>query len=335
MKLIAKFLILLLLLISGKSILSAQEVTSDFSRVDSLIKEIETQQKQLEVIADKIADMAGEISRETTGVSDQALYRRYEAEYRDLSQEIAELKLELSEEEQETEDIKMEEPSEDLTIKILRNKSKPSDVKTRWGMVDLGFATFSFPDNTPELEGINPMEPDLMSSISWRLHIMNQRINLYRNRFNLVYGFGLEFDSYGFSYPVTLQPSRPMVEFRLPEDNRLNFKKNKLRVTYLHIPLMFDFETNPSRRSKSYHFNAGVYGNVLLKAKTVQKTNEYKSKVKDQFHLNNFQYGLLAQAGYGPVVFYGTYGLNEFFKPEKDNGFTLKPFTFGIKLIPF
>jgi|GEM_PF-762903 len=335
MKIITKLIVLLFFIaIAGATY--GQEFSPDSRMmIDSLKAEIEMQQKRLEVIAGEIADMAHKISQESATESERRLYREYEEEYRELSQEIIELKQELNEGEYEMKAEDLEKPSEDLTIKIKRSKSSLSEVKTRWGLVDLGFATFSFPNDLPEIEGVNPMEPDLMSSISWRLHIMNQRINLSRHKTNLIYGFGLEFDSYGLSYPVTLQPSSPLVEFSLPEENKLSFKKNKLRVTYLHIPVMLNFETNPSKKSKSYHFNAGVYGNVLLKAKTVQKTNEYKSKVKDQFNLNNFQYGLLAQAGYGPITFYGTYGLNEFFKPEKDNGYTLIPITFGIKIIPF
>ncbi|GAA5219467.1 porin family protein [Membranihabitans marinus] len=229
----------------------------------------------------------------------------------------------------------VEEALEGLDISI-KKKDKPlKNVKTRWIMFDLGFATYINDGTLPEISGVNPMEPDILNSVSWNLHIMKQRINIIDHHINLIYGVGLSYNYYGFSENVTLDANAPEVSFDLDDENSSSYKKNHLRAAYLHLPLMLNFESNPLKKSKSFHFNAGVYGNVLLGAKTVQKTNETKIKVKDKFHLNNFQYGLLANIGYGPVTFYGTYGLNELFKSSKDAGYTVTPITFGIQILPF
>jgi len=321
MKIIMTFLPFLFI---GMTVSSAQDSTVVHNRVDSLKNVIKTNQKTLAQTARAIADMAQEIRTASISDHEKEIYQKYEEEYRELREELLELEKELFKEE-----IGLKEKPDDLIIQVKRRKSTNNDVKTRWGIIDLGFSTYTYSDDVPDLEGINPVETDLMGSISWRLHIMNQKINIYRQKLNFIYGFGLEFDSYGWSYPVTLKPMAPTVEFSLPDNNRLSFKKNKLRATFLHVPVMLNYESN------KFHFDAGMYGNVLLKAKTTQKTNEYKAKVKDQFNINNFQYGVIAQAGYGPITFYGTMGLNEIFKSERDGGYVLMPYTFGIKLIPF
>lgn len=321
MKTIITFLSFLFI---GMAVAVAQDSSGVHDRVDSLKNQIKEKQKILAETARNIADMAQEIHTKSASDHEKKMYRKYEEEYRELREKILEIEKELFKEE-----VGLKEKPDDLIIQVKRRKSQNNDVKTRWGVVDFGFSTYSYSDDVPDLDGINPVEKDLMSSISWRLHIMNQKVNIYRHKLNFIYGFGFEFDSYGWSYPVTLKAMAPEVEFSLPDNNRLTFKKNKLRSTFLHVPVMFNYEAN------KFHFDAGMYGNVLLKAKTTQKTNEYKAKIKDQFNINNFQYGIIAQVGYGPITFYGTMGLNEFFKTLRDGGYELMPYSFGIKLIPF
>src|SRR5690625_1822751 len=139
------------------------------------------------------------------------------------------------------EEIGLKEKPDELIIQVKRRKSTNNDVKTRWGIIDLGFSTYTYSDDVPDLEGINPVETDLMGSISWRLHIMNQKINIYRQKLNFIYGFGLEFDSYGWSYPVPLKPIAPTVEFSLPVNNRLYFQQIKLSAYFVHVPMMHTF----------------------------------------------------------------------------------------------
>ena len=333
----------------------SQDTTSRSSQdsldltLENAEKEIENMARRLEILLTKLGEKTSEhIEREVTREVKEAmkeLERELEELDRELEEEIDEERREKEEDRRERrEEVEKEieekeeslgEVLEGLDIKWNKKKDKLANVKTRWLLVDLGFASYLSSDPLPELDGINPMEPDIINSVSWRLHLVNQRINIIRHHLNLVYGAGFSFNFYGFSNPVTLAPTSPNVNFTLAEGNEASYKKNHMRAAYLHLPVMLNFESNPYQKSKSFHLNAGVYGNVLLGGKTSQKTNNRKTKVKDKFNLENFQYGLIGQIGYGPVTFYGTYGLNELFKPEKDNGYTVNPITFGIKVIPF
>src|SRR5690606_738846 len=341
----------------------SQDTTSMSTRdsldvqIDSAEQEIAEMAKKLEVLLAKLGEKTSEqIQKEVAREIAEAM-KELEEELKDLNKELEEesreLERELEEEAKELER-ELEEEAEErerdgderkdrkgesedifgevldgLDIKFNKKKDKLANVKTRWFLVDLGFASYIAPQTLPEINGINPMEPDIINSVSWRLHLVNQRINLINHRVNLMYGAGFSFNFYGFSNPVTLVPSSPSVNFTIPDGNEVSYKKNHLRASYLHLPVMLNLETNPYQKSKSFHLNAGVYGNVLMGGKTSQKTDNRKSKIKNKYNLENFQYGLIGQIGYGPVTFYGTYGLNELFKAEKDNGYTVNPITFG------
>lgn len=338
------------ILFAGFTSAQAQD-TTDQARIDSLKMKIEDRQQDLEEIAEEIAVLVEKLGRKASKEMEKEITRELKEALNELKDEMKEIKVELDEEleeEWDDEDNGEEWDDEDidedndwgevldgLDIKFNRKKDKLKNVKTRWILIDLGFGSYVAHDDLPTLNGLDPMEPDILNSVSWRLHVLNQRINVASHYLNLLYGVGFSFNFYGFSNPSTILPSSPQVNFTLPDDNQISYKKNHLRASYLHIPLMLNIETNPYQKSKSFHINAGVYGNVLLGGKTTQKTNNRKTKIKDKYNLENFQYGLLAQLGYGPITFYGTYGLNELFKPEKDNGYTVHPITFGVKLLPF
>lgn len=318
-------------------------------QIENMEQKMEEMARKLEVMVEKLNDkvrkgVEDELAEELKKILKDLEYELEEVG-EEIDKEIEEIEVEVEKrrkdgdreieiEIEEEEEYKLGDVLDGLEIKFNKKKDKLKDVKTRWLLVDLGFASYVSPDPLPEINGINPMEVDLINSVSWRLHVFNQRINLYRHYMNLVYGTGFAFNFYGFSNPATILPSQPQVAFTL-EENDFSFKKNHLRASYIHIPVLLNIETNPYQKSKSFHLNAGVYGNILMGGKTAQKTNHRKIKTKDKFNLENFQYGLIGNIGYGPVTFYGSYGLNELFKPEKDNGYTVNPITFGVRIIPF
>ncbi|WP_236973758.1 porin family protein [Membranihabitans maritimus] len=312
----------------------AQSTDSD-SLSTEIQDKIEKKNKEIKKIKDKIKvlkEKAEEIDNKEAREEIEDVVEDLEEEIEDLKEEIEELNEEDLENEVET---IVENALEGLDISF-KKKDKPlKNVKTRWFLVDLGFASYLSENTLPEIGGINPMEPDIINSVSWRLHVVRQRINLINHNVNLMYGAGFTFNYYGFSNPATLEPFEPNVTYTLEESDSYSYKKNHLRTTYLHIPVMLNFESNPRKKSKSFHLNAGVYGNVLMGAKTVQRTNNVKIKTKDKFNLNNFQYGLIGSIGYGPITFYGTMGLNELFKPEKSSGYDVTPITFGLSILPF
>ncbi len=214
----------------------------------------------------------------------------------------------------------------------IKRKRKLSPIKTRWMMLDVGLATY-LDDGSFNLSPANSnLDLNLGKSINVNLHIFRQRVSLIKNRVNLMYGAGLAFHIYNFDKNIKLTPNNEPLEIVV--DETVNYKKNKLKSTYLMAPLMLNFNTNPRRSSKALKVSVGVFGGFLLASKTKQKSDEFgKVKFKDDFNLNKFRYGLMGEIGMGPINFYANYSLNGLFADGK--GPDLAPFNVGIQIIPF
>ncbi len=167
------------------------------------------------------------------------------------------------------------------------------------------------------------------NSIEWTLHLLGQRVDLYKKRFVLEYGLDMVFNQYRFANDITLVPEEKEVTI---QEELVDFKKNKLRTTSLNMPLLLTFASKKGKQGHVFHFSAGAYGSVLLGAIQKQKVKgEGKIKTRDDFNLNNFNGGLMARIGGGPVTFYAKYSLTSLFK--QNQGPELTPFSFGILLV--
>jgi hypothetical protein len=206
-------------------------------------------------------------------------------------------------------------------------------VRTRYGLVDFGFSAISTPTTYRLENGIDPFEMRLWKSTNFNLHFIQQRISLVNRNLNLVYGLSIESHRYFFDNPVILQEDTPEVSFEFVENRR--FKKNRLAYTYLTVPVMFNIKSNPRYPYRSFHLSAGGFGGLLLGANFKTKVKGDKDKVKDNFGLNTFRYGLRGEIGYGPLIFYGTFTLNHLFDKDKDNGYKVNPFAIGLVIWPF
>lgn len=206
------------------------------------------------------------------------------------------------------------------------------NIRTRWILMDLGSDGLKT-DADYQIEGIDPFETNAWKSTNVNLHLFQQRINLINHAVNLKWGLTFQFHKYWFDNPVVLQKDAPVATFDyLPE---VNFKKNRLSATYLTMPIMFNFETKPRRKSRSFHINVGAYGGPRLGANFKTRIDGNKNKVKDDYNLSKWRYGLRTEIGFGGINLYGTLALNELFQEGKNNGYKVTPFSVGFVIIPF
>ncbi len=209
-----------------------------------------------------------------------------------------------------------------------RNNDK---IKTRWFMLDLGFNTYLADGSFNLPSELNDFDLNLGKSINVNLHLFRQRIGLIGNNLNFMYGLELAYNNYHFENDITLLHNVDEVTII---ENNIDFKKNKLATTFLQMPVLFNIETNPRKPGKSFRISAGGYGGLLLGARTKQKSSENgKVKIKDDFNLNKFRYGVIGQVGVGCVNFYVDYALNDLFK--ENLGPELRPISIGFTLVPF
>ena len=233
--------------------------------------------------------------------------------------------------------------SNGLTIELPtqgRDRSR-RDVNTRFITFELGFDIW-LPAEEYRLDDIggdlDPFEQRLANSTNVNLYIMRQRFNLVNHHLNLEYGIGLNFHKIMFDNPIVMRRELGVLSFDYEGDAERVPVKTRLNSTYLTIPLLLNYESNPSNSRNSFRIAAGVYGNTRLGSNFKQKFNNRRRdniKEKDNFNLSPFRWGVAGQIGYGPVNFYINYSMTDVFDKNKNSGYEIGMVSAGLILIPF
>ena len=207
-------------------------------------------------------------------------------------------------------------------------KRKPD---AHWAGVELGVNLLMNKDNEFDVPaGYEFLELNESKSIAVNINIIDKELSIVKDRFFLVTGLGLTFNNYRFSNNITLLSDTNKVAATY---DSINYEKTKLAITYLTIPLLFEFNEGGSK--KSFHIAAGVIGGLRIGSHTKQKytngSKTVKPKVRDDFNLNPIRYDATVRVGFGSLAFFGSYTLNGLFKEKR--GPELHPFTAGVGLI--
>jgi Outer membrane protein beta-barrel domain len=156
-------------------------------------------------------------------------------------------------------------------------------------------------------------------------------IHIYKNHINLVTGFGLEWNSYAFRNNTTLQANTNQPE---AIEEGLDFSKNKLKTTFVRVPLMLEFNTGKTEENNFHVAVGGTIGYNIFRNRVKQvfevNGDEQKRKIKDDFNVNPFRYGATARIGYNDFTLFANYDLSTFFKENR--GPKLNTFSAGFSL---
>jgi len=199
-----------------------------------------------------------------------------------------------------------------------------------WNGIEFGVnGMMDYKNNIDLGPGASFLELDYAKSIQFGLNLYEKDFHLVKNYINLVTGFGFDFNSYAFQNNISLNGDTTYLS--ASNDSTIDYKKNKLNVTYLKIPLMLEFNTSKNP-NKNLHIGVGVDIAYRIGAVTKQKYDandkHYKIKQKDDFNLEPFKYSAVARVGFNDVTIFASYGLNRLFK--KDKGPQVYPFTVGV-----
>jgi len=177
------------------------------------------------------------------------------------------------------------------------------------------------------------LELDYAKSIQFGLNLFEKDFHLYKNYINLVTGIGFDFNHYAFKNNITLNPD---TSYLSATTDIIDYKKNKLNVSYLKIPLMLEINTGKNPKN-NFHFAGGMEFAYRIHSVTKQKYDvgdkHYKNKTRDDYNLEPFRYSLVARIGYNNITIFANYGLNRLF--QKDKGPQLYPFTVGVSFNKF
>ncbi|MBL4658641.1 MAG: PorT family protein [Flavobacteriales bacterium] len=207
------------------------------------------------------------------------------------------------------------------------------DFEIHWSGIDIGANGLLTPGNeTTAPDGFEFLELNYGKSFSIGLNMLEKNIPLYQNHITLVTGLGVEFNHYAFKNNTSLQSNNDSIWAY--EETVVNFQKNKLKTTFLKVPLMLGFSTSEYSR-KSFHLAAGVVLGYKLGSKLKQKYefegDKYTPKVKGDYNIQPFRYSATVRMGYGNFSLFADYALSRMF--EKNRGPELYPFSIGFTLM--
>ena len=146
-----------------------------------------------------------------------------------------------------------------------------------WAGVELGINGYVNSNFNMNFDPNYPyMNMNTARSMVVNLNPFEFNVNLVKNHFGFTSGLGFQLSNYYFtgSY-VMIADSAQLVAYKIKDanNNYVGLKQDKLFVSYLNIPLLFEFQTNPKRNLKSFHVSLGVIGGVRLCSYSKQKYN--------------------------------------------------------------
>lgn len=149
---------------------------------------------------------------------------------------------------------------------------------------------------------------------------------------------GLGFSSYNIhsnSQPKTQRdgngdPSGTYLDI-IPDS--VDYKKNKLSVNYIEIPVEVRFRSRGDKSYRRFGVAAGFKAGLLVQSHTKYKDDGLKIKLYDVNFLNKLRYGPTFRVSYGKISLFGFYSLTSLFEDGK--GPDLTPFSAGILIVPY
>jgi hypothetical protein len=220
-----------------------------------------------------------------------------------------------------------------------KTKKPKNNTWHHWSGVEFGFNGLLNSANKTNLgEPYNYLQ-NPGKSYHVAVNFYEKGFNLYKHKINLVTGLGLEFANYSIKNNITLATTGglPAQVFQTSGIAPMiiidDMPKNKLRANYLTIPLMLDLNTSKKEKN-NWHLSAGVIGAWRYGSFTKQIINtngsDIKTKIKDDYSLNDFKVSATLRAGYRGLNVFANYGLTPLF--TKNNNPDLYPVTVGVSL---
>jgi len=218
-------------------------------------------------------------------------------------------------------------------FKFKKKRKSFGKMNGHWEGLEIGLNTFANPEfDFGYPDNVDYMDLNTNKSIALNLNLGEKSFGIIRNYVGIVTGWGFEMNHYSFSDNVTLENVDGITSAVIDPD--MDYKKNRLGTCYLTVPLMLEFQIPVSGEHKRLYLSGGVVGGLRILSRQIQKYeidgDKTRNKVKDDFNLNGFRYGLTARLGYGSFGFFANYSMTPLFKDG--SGPEIYPFTFGITL---
>lgn len=206
---------------------------------------------------------------------------------------------------------------------------------THWAGLDIGLNGYVTADGDLNLgKDAEHLELDYAQSRSISINFWEQKIRLVKDYVGITTGAGFQWNNYRLKNDYTLSSTKDTL-FAVV-DSSLNISKNKLRTSYLRVPLLLEFNTS-LKQNRSFHISAGLVAGLHLGTMYKQKYKvdgvKTKAKSKGDYNVAPFKVDAMARVGYGAFNLYASLQLNELF--DEGEGPELYPFTLGLTIAAF
>lgn len=195
---------------------------------------------------------------------------------------------------------------------------QPKKVVTEWNVFELGLNNILTGSDFEMQPAYSNMELSPSKSINFNWGIIQQGVNLYKGKWRLLYGVGIEFNNYRFVKDVDLESDSDPLKSEI--NTSREYKKNKLVTQYVTVPLMVVYKSKPNDEDHSFRFSAGAQAGYLIGAHQKQKWEQdgkEKRKVRDDFNLSDYRIGYVVQIGYSGFNIYAKYYPTPMFQENK------------------
>jgi hypothetical protein len=210
------------------------------------------------------------------------------------------------------------------TLKTYFQKKK--EFKGMWPDIEAGFNNYL--DNTGKIAsnaGSKKLELKTYSSFEFTWNITKTSFKLYKDKLGIFTGIGLTFNNYYFKNQIKFLKDTTPNQFVY--DTTSSFKRNKLAITYLNIPLILDYQVKVGQ--SRFHISAGVTGSIKTGSRIKQAGGDHDKHVyKGSYQLSPYKLQGTLRIGYGSFDIYTNYSFTKLFKTNK--GPELYPISFGI-----
>ncbi|MEI6435073.1 MAG: hypothetical protein WCP32_09530 [Bacteroidota bacterium] len=226
-----------------------------------------------------------------------------------------------------------------------------------WAGVEIGIGGYVNSDFNMNFNPAYPyMNMNTARSVTVNFNPFELNVNIYKNHIGFTTGLGFQTSNYYFTDNyVMIKDSSALVAYKVQdsEGNYVSLKINKMVVSYLNLPLFFEYQSNRYRRLSSFHVTVGVIAGVRIGSYTKQVYSEksgtyflvdekgnkvatyevdrYTARNSGAYHLSPFKIEAAFRVGWSHLNLFGTYSLTRMF--QKDQGPELYPFTVGITLL--
>jgi hypothetical protein len=228
-----------------------------------------------------------------------------------------------------------------VRVKYTPKKIMPNaELQTEWLAFDLGIAGYmdytkydATKAFTSPAVGIPvtklKMQPK-NSSTNVNIWVVQQKLNVYKQKYYFKYGLGFEMFNYYYANGVDFRNNDKMY-ISLTNNT---YSKNKLYINYLTVPLILS-RTYKFKKIQDINVAGGVNIGYLLNTRNKQISEALgKKKYDGDFNFSDYKMSGVFQIGIGDVKFYGTTALANIIDKGTSNQ-SFYPYTFGIRFSKF